>query len=298
MKILYLSPIDSNRGWGAESFLNQGFLELGHQTICLDYRAGRRELYRRMRQAGEEGFDVLFLQRGENFPVELVELVQRPRLFWDSELPARWGDHLHLFCSDAFEHYFLWTQDILDELAQRNWIDADRCSLLMGACHPPLHRPLPEVKKDLEAVFIGSLTQRRAALLENLSTRFDITVVNAYGEDMVRYFNRAKVVLNLHASDFPTVETRVCEALGCGAFLLTEKLAAGHPFTNGELVEFKGLDDLGDKLDHYLRHDHEREAIAEKGLEAVLAGHTYRHRAQEIAAVMQSLIAAESEETA
>ena len=44
MKILYFSVIEQHEGWGAEWFLNAAFEELGHETICVDYRENRHRL--------------------------------------------------------------------------------------------------------------------------------------------------------------------------------------------------------------------------------------------------------------
>lgn len=79
---------------------------------------------------------------------------------------------------------------------------------------------------------------------------------------------------------------RVYETLGRGGFMI-------HPFIEGmqehfedgkHLVFFKfgDFDDLKSKIDYYLEHDDEREAIRKAGHEHVKANHTYKNRWQSI----------------
>ena len=44
MDILYINVIEQNAGWGAETFLNNGFQSLGHVVTNLDYRKHRQVL--------------------------------------------------------------------------------------------------------------------------------------------------------------------------------------------------------------------------------------------------------------
>ena len=279
MKILYLSAIDSNKDWGAEGFLNQAFNQLGHETICLDYRTNRDRLYDKITAVPD--FDVFLLQRGEGVPVELIELIDRPRFFYDSELPYRLPDHADLVRSGVFDHYFFWTRGIIDDLTAWGWVDPAKCSVMNGAFYPPLHRPMPELERDIDILFMASLTPRRQQFLQSLAGRLKLTGLNAFGQDMVTALNRAKIVLNIHATDYVITETRVYEVLGCQAFLLTERLPPGHPFAAGkDLVEFGGPDDLLEKCRYYLEHPAEREAIAAQGRASALAGYTTTHLAQ------------------
>lgn len=79
---------------------------------------------------------------------------------------------------------------------------------------------------------------------------------------------------------------RVYETLGRGGFMI-------HPFIEGmqedfedgkHLVFFKfgDFDDLKSKIDYYLEHDDEREAIRKAGHEHVKDNHTYKNRWQTI----------------
>ena len=87
MKILYINVIEQNADWGAETFLNKGIESLGHVTTNLDYRKHRRSLAIKLNKISD--FDVLFLQRGDRFPLHLLKICNRPKFFWATELVSR-----------------------------------------------------------------------------------------------------------------------------------------------------------------------------------------------------------------
>ena len=71
MDILYINVIEQNAGWGAETFLNNGFQSLGHNVTNLDFRKHRQVLATKLKKIPD--FDVLFLQRGDRFPPYLLK---------------------------------------------------------------------------------------------------------------------------------------------------------------------------------------------------------------------------------
>ncbi len=285
MKLLYFSVIERHRSWGAEWSLNTAFHELGHRTVCIDYRENRLRLAAAAKRCPE--VDALLVQRGDRFPPELLRAAKVPCFFLATELFRRRDDQHPLFRCGALAHVFVRTQACADAIVERGWQPAERVSILRSAFDPALHRKLPDVaSRDLGVLFVGGLTERRRRLLRSLPPDLDVTVTKAFGEEMVRYLNRAKIVLNLHADDDPDTETRIYEALGAGSFVVTEKLSAENPFTSRELVEVDRLEDLEATLRHYLAHEGERERIAANGHAAARRDHTYRARAERIAAVI------------
>ncbi len=288
MKILYASVIELHAGWGAEWFLNRGLQALGQNTYCIDYRKYRNQLYQRFITSPE--CDVFFLQRGDGFPLPIIRSFQTPRLFYTSELVSRCRDHDPLLKSGLFDHVFLRTPTCIDTVVGKGWLGYEQCSVLLSAFDENIHRPLPGVIKDIDVLHVGSITDRRRKFLTTLSSVCRLTSTSAFGEEMVNLMNRAKIVLNIHADDFVDTETRVFEALGCGAFLLTERLSSEAPFSDQDLVEFSSINDLIDKIRYYLAYDEEREMIASHGHISALDGHTYTYRAQEIVEIMTAYL--------
>lgn len=106
-------------------------------------------------------------------------------------------------------------------------------------------------------------------------------------EDCVRIFNATKVNVNLHSSiqakDLVTggdfVNPRTFEIAACGAFQLVDRRGLmAELFDDDELAMFEHVDELVPRIEYYLAHPEEREAIARRGQERVLAQHTYGAR--------------------
>ena len=256
-----------------ECFINRAFRESGHDTICLDYRRHRHRLNRVFLKPPE--CDAFFLQRGDHFPAHLVKAVERPRFFWNSELVSRREDCHHLIRTGLFNHVFLRSKDCRDTAIAKGWVDPAACSILEGGFDGQLHRRKPEIKKDIDLLFVGNITPRRAELLEFLKRDFSVVATTSHGEGQTLLFNRAKIVLNIHAADFLDTETRVFEALGCGSFLLSETLSSNNPFGEDMLSQWRNLEELRAKASYYLAHEEERENIAGAGHAEALAKHSY-----------------------
>jgi len=106
-------------------------------------------------------------------------------------------------------------------------------------------------------------------------------------EDCVRIFNAAKVNINLHSSiqakeivtggDF--VNPRTFEVAACGAFQLVDRRSLmAELFAEDELAIFDRMEDLAPRIEYFLAHPEEREAIARRGQARVLKDHTYAMR--------------------
>ncbi|WP_136525571.1 glycosyltransferase family protein [Geomonas ferrireducens] len=285
MKIFYLSVIEQHAGWGAEVFVNRAFVGQGHRTVTLDYRKHRHDLSRHF-LALDGDFDVLFLQRGDWFPIELLKSVRRPRFFWASELVSRNEDQNRLLRSGLFQHIFVHSKQCKDIVVRNGWMPEHAVSVLLNGFDESVHFAIPAAEKDIDLLFLGNLTPRRRRWLERLKADFPVTIVNAFGSEMTQFLNRAKIVLNIHAEEYPDTETRVFEALGCGAFLLTETLSAENPFSDlDHLVQVEDVEQMAAAISHYLEHGQQRQRIADSGHRAALAGHTYAKRAEWLAGI-------------
>jgi hypothetical protein len=288
MNIFYVSVIEWHAGWGAEWFVNKGFNAIGQTTYCVDYRKYRYRLKRHFLDAPQ--CDVFFLQRGDGFPLPYLRALQIPRLFWASELVSRCRDQDRLFKSGLFDHVFLRTPQCIETVVSRGWLQPQQCSVLLSGFDESVHRPIPHVERDIDVLFVGSVTPRRQRVLDELQKHHSILVASAFGEELVYLFSRAKVVLNIHAEEYLDTETRVFETLGCGAFLLSERLSVENPFSDRELVQFDSVEELHVKIQYFLSHESERETIAAQGYAAATSGHTYTQRARHITGVMSACL--------
>lgn len=124
-------------------------------------------------------------------------------------------------------------------------------------------------------------------------------------EEWVKAFSAAKVVLNVTArradvpgrfaasladGDFRMCNTRTFEILGCGAFQVADmKPDACALFRDREHMVFFDMnnpDALRDAVSYYLGRPEERGMIAAAGRGEALAKHTYRHRMEEMFAII------------
>ncbi|MBI2047575.1 MAG: glycosyltransferase family 1 protein [Parcubacteria group bacterium] len=288
MKILYINVIELNKGWGAEYFLNKAFLKSGAGTITLDYRKHRGHISKKLLEIKDD-FDALLIQRGDDFPVELLKAVNRPRFFSATELVTRRKDQDQLFDSLLFDHIFVRGENCRDVLLARGVLKPEQVSVLLSAFDTEVFYPDQEIKKDIDILFIGALKDRRKKILSELKKDFNIIVASAFGGEMAKFLNRAKIVLNIHAEEHIDTETRVFETLGCRAFLITEKLGRESPFLNGaHLVEVEGMEEMKEKIAFYLQSESARTSIAHEGFEEAIKKHTYQKRAEELLALINT----------
>jgi len=279
MKILYLSMIERNSGWGGEWYLNSALNNSGAQTIPLDYTLERHLLGDKFLVL--DNFDVFFLQLGDYFPLPLVNAINRPRFFYCSELVTRYHAADHLFESGLFDHYFVRGPACARELIARGWLTEDKISTHLSAFDPETYQRI-NLERDIDVLFVGSLMPRRMKILEKLSAMFNVSVVSAYGKEACKFYNRAKIILNIHADDYLDTETRIFEVLGSGGFLITEKLSEENPFVHGELIEVSSIDEMEEKITYYIAHEEERRMIANYGYETANTKHTYLQRAKDL----------------
>lgn len=287
MRVLYFNVIEQNAGWGAECFVNKALINNGVETVCIDYRSNKYRLAKKLLEINKD-FDAVLLQRGDTFPREILDAINRPKFFWASELVARRRDQDVHFSSGLFKHVFVRGNDCKRRILEKGWLREDQVSILLSGFDPDIHAKEPDVKQDIDIVFAGTVSRRRRIFLDALNKRFKVSEFKIYGKELVKIFNRAKIVLNIHAEEYLDTETRVFETLGCGSFLVTEKLAEESPFVSGvHLVEVADVAEIEEKIDYYLKNSGERQKIADCGHEEAVTRHSYNERARQVISTME-----------
>jgi spore maturation protein CgeB len=186
-------------------------------------------------------------------------------------------------------------------------IGCKKVHFLPFACEPTVHRKLnlsDGISKTniLDVVFVGTYTRRRGRLIEALEKagikvqiygpywryfkRGSNVHDGVYGPEMVKVFNSAKIVLNIHVEDdLPyKVNMRTFEVTGCGSFLLTDHAYGMEKlFRIGEeLVIYADENELVKLVRYYLKAEYEREAIGKRSQERAYKEHTYENRVIEL----------------
>lgn len=298
MRILYINCAKSNRPWGAECSVGDELRRRGHEVTDLDYRQERENLSRLFADGYEKKIDphVVFLQRGDGFPLSILRAMRAPIVYWATEVWWKEQHNTLLQELDCFQQ--VWVHDIVMHrlLGQRSEHELEDVSVLSNGFDERLFSPGPASTDGCrmhDVLFYGSLNARRLGLLRRLK-HLDVNVVtNEFGERVVDAIRRSKIVLNLHFGEARDLETRVFETLGVGACLVSEPLA--------EQVEQMGLREdvhyasAGDArtlvrvVTELLEDESRRASLARRGHEEAMTRHTWRHRCNGIEERLQEV---------
>ena len=107
--------------------------------------------------------------------------------------------------------------------------------------------------------------------------------------ELVNYYNGAKINVNIHrifnianSKNIPaqTPNNRTFDIAACNAFQLTDcrQMISQFYIPNQEMIIFRSVADLKEKIDYYLLHDREREQIASSARLRTLTEHTFLER--------------------
>ncbi|MFC4076928.1 CgeB family protein [Salinithrix halophila] len=109
--------------------------------------------------------------------------------------------------------------------------------------------------------------------------------------EVARYYNGAKIVLNIHRSkndvrrnplEIPafTPNNRTFDIAACRSFqLVTHRRDLGRFYRLGEeIVSIRGADEMRQKIAYYLNHQRERKGIATRAYRRTVREHTYLER--------------------
>jgi len=176
---------------------------------------------------------------------------------------------------------------------------------LPECCNPHCHKFVELSKEDAntygcEITTAGNMHSYRAAFFSQLNDYrvklwgnspplwMDISGVkgmmqnqSVFNEDKSKAFRAAKIVINnLQPAEIWGVNVRTFEIAAAGGFQLIDwRPGLAQLFVDGEeLVSFKNMDDLKNKIDYYLNHEQERLRIAEQGMHRAHQDHTYEKR--------------------
>lgn len=145
----------------------------------------------------------------------------------------------------------------------------------------PLAYPKQEnFTKHHDICFIGHVnSQNREQALDTMFKEFpNFDYGQALFEAAAIRYGNSKICFNISMAD--DLIMRVFEVMGTGSFLLTNWIPTiEEVFEDGKhLVLYKTLDEAIDKAKYYLKHDDEREKIAQAGYAEVMKNHTFQNR--------------------
>ena len=223
-------------------------------------------------------------------------------------------DKMEYTLPDYLRGYFEATMEVQRDLQGMNIIDRMLTPeiLMELESHFELNKSEDSLS-DLNLIFsvttLGfkiAQKQRRRILID-LSKHHDVSIyTNSKTSDLIRVKNKgsvdywsempfvfrdSKINLNMTIPNIKSgVPLRIYDILGAGGFCLTNFQAELPMFFENEkhMVWYYSNEDLYEKVDYYLRHDDERNRIAQSGREFVRENCGYEARIEEILEVIGS----------
>jgi len=171
------------------------------------------------------------------------------------------------------------------------------------------------------ATFIGGVTPNHQARINLLSSICGVTRLDTWGygynqlpadSNILRNYHgetwghamftalrNSNLTLNSHIDVSSTFANnmRLFEATGCGTLLLTEERENLRTLfrANEEIITYRSTQDCADKIQYFLRHEHEATEIALAGQRRTLTSHTYLARMAETAATLGRMLVRKSD---
>ncbi len=287
MKINLVGAFTNPYGnFSAEYNVQNALLELCHDVKCFDYRQNETEA------ACGISADLTLVLKGDGISPEVIKKMPRPTALWYGELihqRPEIADEVsiqkakELACNvNAFGFVFHHDYTALETIkflgARRVfWVPNSGVNL---KCHRRLETP-----KLYDVGFAGTPSPRRISILNALkSVGIEVVYKQVFGEEYNLFINQCKIFLNMHFTELLNTETRLHEILGAGTFALSEEISMPDMYEDGNhLVYWRrgDIDDLVSKINYYLTHKEERQAIALKEHRMVHERYKYVDRCKE-----------------
>ena len=332
MRIHYTAP-----SWhgGFHEFMSKAFRSLGHDLYDFDDNgSGFERNFRRLAvriPRWEYGADDAFramvsrrwLRSVKEYDPDLVVLEHAPNILPSVVRAARQLGYKVFYWTDsppagAQAKDLLASLKAADEIftddREREWMTtlfhpSEFHFLALGG-DPDVFHPIPNVPKEYDVVFVGSLSPQtgdgviRAEIISAIPDKYKVAV---FGNDVAYWFksypklkertlstravpasqvneiyNKAKIVLGIYTTfHIETVSARTHETALAGAFQIVDwRKGLDELYPAGLIERFKYAREINGLIDKWIDRPKEREEVAQKVRAHALAHHTWRHRAE------------------
>lgn len=257
--------------------------------------------------AKELGPDLVLSIKGEAVEPKTIEWTKTElgskTALWYPDDP-RFFDSLVRYEAPSYDHVFTASEKAVNMYKE---IGAQNAHYLPFACEPTVHRKVElsdgERKRyNANVVFVGTYCLRRAKIIGALvKANIDVKVYGPYwkyfklkgdiyegiyGQEMVKAFNSAEMVLNIHDEKDLRFKAnmRTFEVTGAGSFLLTDKPCNLEKLFNmgKEVISYSSESELKELARYYSEAADERINIAANGQQKAYQSHTYEQRIEDI----------------
>lgn len=294
---------DPERGMGTEyAAFVPALARLGHEVIHFDsWEKHKFADYAELNQALLDVVDrtrpnvMLTVQRNYELWLETLQLIQArgdvATISWTTDDSWKYqevsrfiGTAYHAITTTYAHCVVQYHQDGIPNVLLTQW----------AANSEQLNPPLPASACQYSVSFVGAAHGDRPKKIAALQDRGIEVTCFGHGwtsgsvpaEEIPKIIRSSVISLNFAnaCKGIPQVKARTFEVPGAGGFLLTE-YAPGleRAYVLGrEIVAFEEIDDLAQKIQYFLNHPEERDAIAQAGFLRTTEEHTYDLRLQEI----------------
>lgn len=305
MTILYLSPVHPlmTEGkplprWQTQASHVRSLGTLGHDVAVVRYaprKLGRPSLVQRIcgnfkvlgRSVRSENVDVVMLSLGADvlLPVTIRVLLARahaPLIILSGVSPIRQGNPRERALASLAS--LVATND---PSHAKEWMSlgARRAVVLpLSAIDPELHYSRPGIRRDLDVVFAGTITDDRREFVEALRQILPASVSlvvkeDVFEEEYAMLLSRATIAINpLRQTMKRGANLRLFEIPAFGAMELSSFSNDEWLVPGKEIVTYGSPKDAAEKILYYLKYPRERERITKAGWRRVMREHTFTHR--------------------
>jgi hypothetical protein len=151
------------------------------------------------------------------------------------------------------------------------------------------------LERDIDVLFLGSLhSKRRRKIIRKVREdlqkyNINLTIYDGceeYLSDRTHYLNRVKVLLNIVQSPGDWTSHRFLLGMANKALIVTEPVPDLGPYKRGHkrghyLIETP-IEEMAQKIDFYLKNDHERKKIVEKSYQFIRSELTMTRMCEQI----------------
>ena len=208
------------------------------------------------------------------------------KVFWSIDSHCSLGMHLKHCQKSSYDLLLSSTQSYMGHY--KNLVK--QCVWFPNAYPSDFIRPHPDVHRVYQIGFCGSSIPQRDAVLDIVSKNFNLKKDTfVIGDDMVKALSSYKIAFNCNISD--DINFRTFEATGAGAMLITnytpniEKLFV----LDKEIVTYRTVDELLQKIDFYSKNEEKRESIASAGFARSFKDHSYDTRVNQIVSIIKNI---------
>ena len=241
--------------------------------------------------------DVVFVLRGlSKYNIRNYHF----NIMWNISHP----DKIEKFEYDSFDYVYIssnyWSEHIKDILKKMN--SSTFVSPLLQCTDSEVFKHI-DTKEDIDILFVGNSRKVfRKIIKDLLPIKYDVHIygtlweefidnryikgVNIPNDELYKYYNRAKIVLNDHWEDMKEkgfISNRIFDVSACAKFIITDEVKGLKDIFGDSIVSYNGSrEDLINKIETYINNKNLREEKAKKAQKIVLKYHTFDKRVEEI----------------